>query len=385
MAREAHQLSAWLSRAPARLDVSQLEFVLAQPVRDCAAALPAIEQRLAEVRNNERDREKAKSAEVSEEGETAEVRDVRGEREAGAKGALASGVGGSAADEAAHLAFIVEIIRERINAEGEEGRKPEPPASAGQAEALTFGDKGPESADTRPICQFGTACYRRNPQHLRDFRHDIDPPVLAPKPNRAAKAGKGGKRKRRKADTDTEHSSNDHSVQESDWEDEPVQLMPSKLRARRKRVNYAEMDEPSGGGAESSEGVVDEDDAYEDEEPVSHTRRATVRRTVRTRDSQTMPVGDDSVTEEEADASDDRANQHGASAHPVEWTVLLGRSFRPYDRAVSRVIEEAYARRDLIDEVEIEVRGTKYVVVFSTMRQELKSDPSRWREVQRRT
>jgi hypothetical protein len=51
---------------------------------------------------------------------------------------------------------------------------------------------------------------------------------------------------------------------------------------------------------------------------------------------------------------------------------------------VSEVIEAAWARRHLLDEVEILMRGTKYIVSFSKMRQQLKTDFGRWREVKRK-
>lgn len=26
--------------------------------------------------------------------------------------------------------------------------------------------------DNRPLCEYGSACYRKNPQHRLDYRHD---------------------------------------------------------------------------------------------------------------------------------------------------------------------------------------------------------------------
>jgi len=34
--------------------------------------------------------------------------------------------------------------------------------------------------------------------------------------------------------------------------------------------------------------------------------------------------------------------------------------------------------------VAFELRGTEYIICFSAQRQQMKADPSRWREVQRR-
>ena len=31
--------------------------------------------------------------------------------------------------------------------------------------------KGPQKSDTRPLCKYGTACYRKNPAHFQEYRH----------------------------------------------------------------------------------------------------------------------------------------------------------------------------------------------------------------------
>lgn len=31
--------------------------------------------------------------------------------------------------------------------------------------------KGPQESDTRPLCKYGTACYRKNPAHFQEYRH----------------------------------------------------------------------------------------------------------------------------------------------------------------------------------------------------------------------
>lgn len=28
-----------------------------------------------------------------------------------------------------------------------------------------------ENADSRPVCNYGALCYRKNPQHIEDFKH----------------------------------------------------------------------------------------------------------------------------------------------------------------------------------------------------------------------
>ena len=31
--------------------------------------------------------------------------------------------------------------------------------------------KGPQESNTRPLCKYGTACYRKNPAHFQEYRH----------------------------------------------------------------------------------------------------------------------------------------------------------------------------------------------------------------------
>ncbi|XP_034232000.1 aprataxin and PNK-like factor [Thrips palmi] len=38
--------------------------------------------------------------------------------------------------------------------------------------SATSSTGGSPANDVRPLCEYGTACYRKNPQHRRDFRHD---------------------------------------------------------------------------------------------------------------------------------------------------------------------------------------------------------------------
>ena len=35
----------------------------------------------------------------------------------------------------------------------------------------------PESVDRRPLCQYGSRCYRKNTQHRAEYRHDGAPRV----------------------------------------------------------------------------------------------------------------------------------------------------------------------------------------------------------------
>jgi len=40
--------------------------------------------------------------------------------------------------------------------------------------------------DERPECQYGTSCYRQNPQHKKDFKHS-QPPQLPTSPGPTVK------------------------------------------------------------------------------------------------------------------------------------------------------------------------------------------------------
>lgn len=317
-------VEAWMARAPPGLHQSDLEFLLNQSVEECAEALPAMEARMSEARA---------SADSTE--------------------------------EAAHLSFMVEVVRARTAAAPAStpaAADARVPAKLAPARAAHL-DRGGPAHDGRPICVYGASCYRKNPQHRRDFRHDVDP-------EKKAAARGGGKRKRRGGNSED----SDADFTESEGEDEAPELMPSKLRTRRKRVDYAGMD-----------GSLEDASEVDTEEEVEEPPRQVQGRPPGTR---AAPVEDDSATEEDEPA--DRAGRHGgvAPASPAEaraeWLVHLGGSFQPFDPDVSQVIEEAYARRQLIDEVEVRVRNTEYLVAFSTMRQQLKSNPSRWRQVQRR-
>jgi len=63
------------------------------------------------------------------------------------------------------------------------------------------------------------------------------------------------------------------------------------------------------------------------------------------------------------------------------WAVQLAGSFKPYEADVSAAIEQSFRRGD--DEVDVTIRGQMYIIAFSTMRQKLRSDPSRQRRLQR--
>ena len=60
------------------------------------------------------------------------------------------------------------------------GTLPPPPPAATATPALLAVPAAP-AADTRPVCEYGAGCYRKNPQHFKDFRHPgSDPPAPAP-------------------------------------------------------------------------------------------------------------------------------------------------------------------------------------------------------------
>merc|ERR1712058_18981 len=62
--------------------------------------------------------------------------------------------------------------------------------------------------DDKPECEFGTDCYRKNPQHRKQFKHGV-----RPKKRRAAKAAK------KKAKNEDAYDSDDSFINdEDDWE-----------------------------------------------------------------------------------------------------------------------------------------------------------------------
>ena len=66
-----------------------------------------------------------------------------------------------------------------------------------------------------------------------------------------------------------------------------------------------------------------------------------------------------------------------------EWSVMLGGQYEPYDAPTASAIEEAFQRGD--EEVQATIDGKLYVIVLKPpMKQQLSSDPTRQRAIQRR-
>jgi hypothetical protein len=240
-AEHAATVAAWMTRAPPDLEQIQLEFLLGQSVEECAEALPAIEARLSEVLG-------------AMEGAAPEAAGAAADQSLEAVDPTKE-----AAKEAAHLAFMVEVVRARMTEDSSAAATATDTRASGTAFAAAAAGKAPAggragpAVDNRPICKYGSACYRENPQHKRDFRHDVEPDKDTEQEKKKKKkisprgGGGGGKRKRRGAGSDESEA----EFSESEGEDGAVEIMPSKLRARRRRVDYAGMDE---GVEEDTEG-----------------------------------------------------------------------------------------------------------------------------------
>ena len=65
--------------------------------------------------------------------------------------------------------------------------------------------------DERPECEYGVECYRKNPQHRRDFKH-----TLRPQPTRKAK--EATKKKKATSKDDDEYESDFIDDEEDGWE-----------------------------------------------------------------------------------------------------------------------------------------------------------------------
>ena len=130
------------------------------------------------------------------------------------------------------------------------------------ATAAAAGSAATEAApcpprDSRPLCKFGANCYRRNPDHRREFRHDG--PAAPPAAARVGIHGVGATTKRKRLGTrdddeeDDEEDEDDRRfiVGSDDEEDDdsdggwrPAALMPSRLRRRTTRPQkYTDIDE----------------------------------------------------------------------------------------------------------------------------------------------
>ena len=66
--------------------------------------------------------------------------------------------------------------------------------------------------DERPECEYGLECYRKNPQHRKDFKHSVKP-----QPTRKAKEVTK-KKKATSKDADDEYESDFIDDEEDGWE-----------------------------------------------------------------------------------------------------------------------------------------------------------------------
>lgn len=71
----------------------------------------------------------------------------------------------------------------------------------------------------------------------------------------------------------------------------------------------------------------------------------------------------------------------GGGQHMATWSVLLQGSYVPYDSAVNAAIEESYQKNE--SDVEVSVRGTRYLINFGELKQRQVSDTTRQRVVKR--
>jgi len=130
--------------------------------------------------------------------------------------------------------------------------------------------------------------------------------------------------------------------EESEWEDAPVELKPAKLRARRNKVNYAEeADEADEEGAEKAAPAASGAQEAEEEEGKEEEDSAT-----EDNDDDDGGSGGGATRQRGGTAGGDTA-----AGGRAEWRVMLGGRFQPYEPRVQKVIEAAYARRHLVDEV----------------------------------
>ena len=75
--------------------------------------------------------------------------------------------------------------------------------------------------DSRPECEYGLTCYRKNPQHRIDFKHTANPA----KPRRAAAAKKSPKKlgaKKAKRGSGSESESFESSFIDDDTDEEDL-------------------------------------------------------------------------------------------------------------------------------------------------------------------
>ncbi|KAK8758370.1 hypothetical protein V5799_003998 [Amblyomma americanum] len=49
-----------------------------------------------------------------------------------------------------------------------------------ESKTITAAAAGVVAADDRPVCKYGPDCYRKNPEHMRAYRHDAEKPKVLP-------------------------------------------------------------------------------------------------------------------------------------------------------------------------------------------------------------
>jgi len=71
--------------------------------------------------------------------------------------------------------------------------------------------------DDRPECEYGTDCYRQNPQHRKDYRHTAKP---RPAKRKAAAKAAAAKKKKKNAGSDAEDYDSSFIDDDEDLSDE---------------------------------------------------------------------------------------------------------------------------------------------------------------------
>ena len=271
--------------------------------------------------------------------------------------------------------------------------------------------KAKATVDMRPYCKFGASCYRKNPQHLAEFRHDAPPAGEKRSDESRSKVGPSkatgkpkpaGKRKRRADESEDEEDEEDdegfigRSGDEEDEEDadwQPLPVLPSRTRRVHRPKTYAEdaIDEE-----EDEEDDEEEDEKEEDQEEsggceaTEEDEPEEAQGTAAPMDVETAPplaaaaaIGVPAPVAP-APAPATATVPAGASHRTGTWEVLLGKQFKAYEEAaVQDQIEAAWLADE--DQVEVTVRGSCYMLRISAseMVQEAKGDPSRWRSIRR--
>ena len=265
--------------------------------------------------------------------------------------------------------------------------------------------KAKTTMDMRPYCKFGASCYRKNPQHLAEFRHDAPPAGGKRLDEGRSKVGQGkatgkpkpaGKRKRRADESEDDEDDEGFICRSGDEEDEedaewqPAPVLPSRTRRVHRPKTYAE------------DAIDDEEDEEEEEEKEEDPEEsggceATEEDEPEEAPGTAAPMDVESAPPlaaaaaigapaplAPAPAPAPAPVPAGASHRTGTWEVLLGKQFKAYEEAaVQDQIEAAWLADE--DQVEVMVRGSCYVLRISAseMVQEAKGDPSRWRSIRR--